>query len=71
MKVRVRKYEDVSPLGLLVLRDSLGLKRYRKNMKRDEEKREILIRLGLKKIEEKEKDNFIPLGYRRRKVRIL
>jgi len=27
--------------------------------------------LGLKKIEEKEKDDFIPLGYRRRKVKII
>jgi hypothetical protein len=71
MKVRVRKYEEVSPVEFLVLRDRLGLKRYRKSTKRDKEEREILLDLGLKKMEEKEKDDFIPLGYRRRRLKIL
>ncbi len=71
MKVRVKKFEDVSPLEFLVLRDRLGLKRYRKSTKRDEEEREILLDLGLKKMEEKEKDDFIPVGYRRRRLKIL
>ena len=53
MKVRVKKFEDVSPLEFLVLRDSLGLKRYRKSNKRDKEEREVLLELGLKKIKEK------------------
>jgi hypothetical protein len=70
MKKRVKKYEETSPVEFLLLREKLGLKRYRKTAKRDEEKRKILLELGLKKIEEKEKDDFIPLGYRRRKVRI-
>jgi hypothetical protein len=46
------------------------MKRYRKRSKRDEEKRNILLELGLKKIEEKEKEDFIPVGYRRRKVKL-
>jgi len=46
------------------------MKRYRKGSKRDKEKRKILLELGLKKIEEKEKDDFILLGYRRRKVNL-
>jgi hypothetical protein len=71
VKVRVKKFEDVSPLEFLVLRDRLGLKRYRKSTKRDEEEREILLDLGLKKMEEKEKDDFIPVGYRRRRLKIL
>ena len=71
MKVRVKKYEDVSPVEFLVLRDRLGLKRYRKSNKRDKEEREILLDLGLKKMEEKEKDDFIPVGYRRRRLKIL
>ena len=70
MKKRVKKYEETSPVEFLLLREKLGLKRYRKTTKRDEEKRKILLDLGLKKIEEKEKDDFIPLGYRRRKVKI-
>ncbi|MBM4136054.1 MAG: hypothetical protein FJ241_04395 [Nitrospira sp.] len=71
MKVRRKKYEDISPVEFLVLRDSLGLRRYRKSTKRDDEERKILLNLGLKKIEEKEKDDFIPVGYRRRRVKIL
>jgi len=70
MKKRVKKYEETSPVEFLLLREKLGIKRYRKTAKRDEEKRKILLDLGLKKIEEKEKDDFIPLGYRRRKVKI-
>ena len=70
MKRKIKKYEDVSPVEFLVLRDKLGLRRYRKTAKRDEEERKILLELGLKKIEEKEKDDFIPVGGRRRKLRI-
>lgn len=70
MKVRTKKYEDISPVEFLVLRDKLGLKRYRKTTKRDPEERKVLLELGLKKIEEKEKDDFISVGYRRRKLNI-
>ncbi|MEW6213755.1 MAG: hypothetical protein AB1478_00910, partial [Nitrospirota bacterium] len=65
-----KKYEDISPVEFFVLRDNLGLRRYRKSTKRDEEERKILLNLGLKKIEEKEKDDFIPVGYRRRRLKI-
>lgn len=68
MKKRIKTYEELSSLEFLLLRDKLGLKRYRKKEKRDEEKRKILLELTLKKIEEKEKSDFIPLGYRKRKV---
>lgn len=71
MKVRMKKYEDVSPVDILVLRDKLGFGKYRKRAKRDEEERKILIGLGLKKIEDKERDDFIPMGYRKRRVKIL
>ena len=54
---------------MLLLRDRLGLRKYRKTAKRDPEKRELLLELGLKKIEKAERDNFIPLGFRRRRVR--
>ena len=65
-----KKFEDISPVEFLLLRQKLGFGRYIKTVKRDEEERRILLELGLKKIEEKEKDDFIPLGYRRRKVKI-
>jgi len=71
MKVRTKKYEEVSPVEFLLLRERLGIRRYRKNMKRDEDEKKILLSLALKKIEEKEKDDFILTGYRKRKVRII
>jgi hypothetical protein len=70
MKRRLKKFEEGSPVEFLLLREQLGMKRYRKGSKRDEEKRKILLELGLKKIEEKEKDDFILLGYRKRKVKL-
>jgi hypothetical protein len=71
MKLKIKKYEEGSPLEFLLLREQLGMGRYRKRSKRDEEKRKILLELGLKKIEEKEKDDFILVGYRRRKVKVI
>lgn len=71
MKVRRKKFEESSPIDFLLLREKLGLKRYRKQVKRDPEEREILLDLAIKKMEEKEKDDFIPIGYRRRKIKIL
>jgi len=70
MKQRIRKFEEGSPVEFLLLREQLGMKRYRKRLQRDEEKRKVLLELGLKKIEEKEKEDFILLGYRRRKVKL-
>jgi len=71
MKMRMKKYEEVSPVEFLLLRERLGIRRYRKNIKRDEDEKKILLDIGLKAIEEKEKDDFIPLGYRKRRVKIL
>ncbi len=71
MKIRTKKYEDISPIEFLVLKDRLGFTRYRKRIKRDEEEKKILLELGLKKIEEKEKDDFIPVGYKKKRLKIL
>lgn len=70
MKIRIKKFEDISPVEFLVLRDSLGLRRYRKSAKRNEEERKILLELGLRRIQQKEKDDFIPVGYKRRRLKI-
>ena len=70
MKARVRKYEESSSIEMLLLREKLGLGRYRKSTKRDEGKRKILLGLGLKKIEEKERNDFVLIGLRRRKVSV-
>ncbi len=70
MKEKKRKYEDRSAVEFLLLRDKLGFKRYRKQKERDEEERQILIDLGLKKIKEKEDKDFILIDYKRRKLKI-
>jgi hypothetical protein len=70
MKRRVRQFEEQSPLEFLLLREKLGMKRYRKTLRRDYEKRQILLQLGLKKIEERERNDFLPSEFRRRKVNI-
>jgi len=70
MREKKRKYQDQSSVEFLLLRDKLGFQRYRKQMKRDKEERRILIDLGLKKILEKEDNDFILIGYKRRKLEI-
>jgi hypothetical protein len=71
MKTRIKRYRDVSPIDFLILREKLGLRRYRKTSKRNNEEREILLKLALKKMKEKENNDFILLGYRRRKIKII
>ena len=70
MREKRRKYQDRLAVDFLVLRDKLGLRRYRKQMKRDEEERRILIDLGLKKIQEREEKDFILIEYKRRRLEI-
>lgn len=70
MKRRIRRFEEQSPLEFLLLREKLGMKRYRKTLARDPEKKQILLQLALKKIEEREKNDFLPLEFRRRKINI-
>ncbi len=69
MKLRTKRYEEGYSVEFLLLREQLGLGRYPKHTKRYEEKRKIFLELALKKIEEKEKDDFIPVGHRKRKVK--
>jgi hypothetical protein len=70
VKQRRKKYKDISSIEFLLQRDTLGIKRYRKTARRDPEKREILLTLGLMKIKEQEENNFIPIGYRKRRIEI-
>ena len=58
-----------SATEMLLLRDSLGLPRFKKTAKRDPEKKELLLALALNKIEKAERDNFIQVGFRIRRVR--
>ena len=69
MRPADRPRERTSATEALLLRDRLGLRRFTKTAKRDPEKRELLLELALKKIEKAECDNFIQVGFRRRRVR--
>jgi hypothetical protein len=61
--------QRTSATEMLILRDRLGLRKYKKTAKRDPEKKELLLQLALKKIEKAERDDFIPVGFRKRLVR--
>jgi len=65
-----RMRRKASSVEMLVLRDRLGLRRYRKTVPRDPEKKKLLLELALKRIEKAERDNFVSLGFRRRRVRL-
>ncbi len=71
MRAREKKYKETSPLEFLLLRDRWGLSRYRKSRRRDPLKLKILTKLALEKMEKKEKDDFILVEYRRRKLKLL
>lgn len=71
MKERIRPYKNNSAVEVLLLRDRLGMKKYRKRLKRDPEEKEILLELALNKIKKAEKNSFIPIGFRKRRVRLL
>ena len=71
MTVRKRPYQKTSVTDILLLRERLGLRKYRKTAKRDPQKRELLLKLALEKIEKAEKNNYIPVGFRKRRVNFL
>ena len=64
-----RRRKIASSSEMLVLRDRLGLRKHRKSAKRDPEKRKLLLDMALKRIEKAELDNFLPLGFRKRRFR--
>ncbi len=70
MRVKRRKFEEVSPLEFLLLREELGLKRFRKVKKREPEKREVLIELALERMKKKEENDYQVIGERRRRLKL-
>jgi hypothetical protein len=69
MKPRIKRMQK-NHSEFFLLRKQLGIGKFQMGSKKYEEKKKILIELALKKIEEKEKDDFIVVGYRRRKVTV-
>jgi len=64
-----RKRTIASSSDMLVLRDRLGLGRQRKTISREPGKSALLLELALSKIEKAERDNFVLVGFRKRRVR--
>jgi hypothetical protein len=56
---------------MLLLRDRLGLRRYRKTARRDPEKRKLLLELALERIAKAEASDYVAVGFRRRRVRFV
>lgn len=68
MSAAGRARKPTSSVEMLLLRDRLGYRRYRKSAKRDPEKRRLLLELALKRIEKAERGNYIVIAPRRRRV---
>ena len=69
MRERRRKYEERGAVDFLLLRDRLGMGRFRKTRARATEKKELLLELWLKTIEERERNDYILLAPRRRRLK--
>ena len=69
MSATSRARGRTSSVEMLLLRDRLGYKRYRKTAKRDPEKRKLLLEMALERMAKAERDNYIVIGPRRRRVR--
>lgn len=67
---KIKKYKEKSKTGFLLLRQKLGFSRYIKTTPRDSQKKELLINLALKIIQEREKNDYVLLGPKYRKVNI-
>lgn len=68
MKPDHKPARRASVVEMLLLRDRLGLRRYRKTAPRDPEKSKLLLGLALARIRKAELEDYIPLGFRRRRV---
>lgn len=71
MITRKTKFRKDSTTDFLLIRERLGLQKYRKTSKRDPDKNKMLLELALKKIKKAERSNFISVGYRKRRVNFL
>lgn len=70
MKIRQKTFEEGGAVEMLLLREELGLSRYRKVREREPEKRRLLLELALRKMDEAECDDYLPVGFRRRRLKV-
>ena len=69
MKVRRKKFTEKPAAIFLLEKERFGMGRYRKMRERDPEKRHILLELALDRIREAEKEDYLRVGFRRRRVK--
>ena len=69
MSTMDRPRSRASSVEMLLLRDRLGLGRFRKTVARDPEKRKLLLELALERIEKAERGNYTVVGARKRRFR--
>ena len=68
MRERVRRFQEVSPIDYLILRERLGFGRYVKIGLRDPKKAAILRELALERMDKAEKDDYLPIAPHRRRL---
>lgn len=61
-------YVETSPIDIVLLREKLGFDRYVKTQERDPEKRRILLELALEKARQVDRECFVKIGERRRRM---
>jgi hypothetical protein len=62
---RRRRYTEVPPIDVVLLREKLGLGKYVKTRERDPEKRRILLELMIEKAKQVDRECFVKIGERR------
>jgi len=68
MSATTRGRKPATSIEMLLLRDRLGCRRFRKTSPRDPEKRQLLLELGLARIRKAERGNFELIGPRKRRL---
>lgn len=67
---RRRTFEEISPLEARLERQRLVIGRYVKSAPRDPEKRRILLELAIERARMAEQDDYLRVGFRKRRVKL-
>lgn len=68
-KFKMKKFKEISKIEFLLLKQKRGHSRYVKIGPRDPQKKEILLKLALNTIKEREKNDYIEIAPRHRKIK--
>ncbi len=67
---RKKTFEEKSPVDARLERERLAIGRYVKSVPRDPEKRRLLLDLAVGRVRRAEDDDYLLVGFRRRKVKL-